>query len=153
MTLRLGRILLPATYLLGLLTAVLVAVGSTRPWARTWGEGFFGEDIEINYVNGTNGDGQVTLAIGILAVVMILWRVLRPRSGTIFLAATIVVFVVAGLVGVFNWSEVRMIAEEYRDAKYFRFGYDPGWGLILVTVAGFAGAGALTYQMWNDHFR
>ena len=153
MTLRLGRILLPATYLLGLLAAVLVVVGSTRAWARTWGEGFFGEPIEVNYANGINGDGQVTLAIGILAIAMILWRLLRPRSSTFLLAATIVVFVIAGLVGVFNWSEVRQIAEVYRDAKYFRFGYDIGWGLVLVTVAGFTGAGALAYQMWNDHFR
>ena len=153
MTLRLGRILLPATYLLGLLAAGLVAVGSTRPWARTWGEGFFGEDIEVAYVNGTNGDGQVTLAIGILAIVMILWRLLRPRSSTILLAATIVVLVVAGLVGVFNWSEVHRIPGVYQGAKYFRYGFGPGWGLILVTFAGFTGAGALAYQMWNDHFR
>ena len=152
MILRLGHILLPGTYLLGLLAAVLLIVGSIRPWARTWGEGFFDEPIEVNYVNGINGDGQVTLAIGILAIAMILWRLLRPKSNTIVLAAAIVVFVIAGLVGVFNWSEVRQIAEVYRDAKYFRFGYDIGWGLILVTFAGFTGAGALAYQMWNDHF-
>ena len=153
MTLLLGGIALPTTYLFGLLTAVLVALGSTRPWSRTSGE-FFSGDIEVTYINGTSGDGQVTLAMGILAGVLILWRLWRRKSSGIFLAAAIVVLGIAGLVGVFNWSEIEKIPGIYRGTEeYFQFGFQPGWGLIVVTVAGFAGTGVLAYQMWTDNFR
>ena len=153
MTLQLGRYLLPYTYLLGLLAAVLVAAGSALPWARHWGEGFFGEDIEFIYIYGLNGDGRVTLAMGLLAVVLVLWRLLRPRSSTVVLAATIVVLVVAGLVGVFNWSEIHRVPGVDLGAKYFRSGFDPSWGLMLVTCGGFVGGSALAYQLWKDHYR
>ena len=153
MTLRLGRIRLPATYLFGLLTAVLVVIGSTSPWLRTTGELFNG-DIEVTHVIGISGDGQATLAMGIFAGVLILWKVLRRRSSGIGLAAVILVLAIAGLVGVFNWSELHRIPRiEGQTWSYFQFYYQAGWGLIVVTCAGFAGAIAMAYQMWNDSYR
>lgn len=136
--------------------ALLVIVGSTLPWVRIWGVGFVGDDIEISYVNGISGDGQATLAIGILAAVLILWRLLGRRSSTlstVVLCTSVVVLIIAGLVGVFNWSELKRIPGEDRGTDYFQYGFQLGAGLVMVTVAGLVGAGALIYQLWNDHFR
>lgn len=121
-----------------------------------WAVGFVGEDVHAFYINGISGDGRVTLVLGILAAVLILWRLLRRRSSTwstIVQSAAIVILVIAGLVGVFNWSELDEVSGADLGAKYLRYGFQPGWGLILVTVTGFTGAAALAYQIWRDHFR
>lgn len=147
---------LSAPELFGLLAAALVIVGSIGPWARMWAVGFVGEDVHAFYINGISGDGRVTLVLGILAAVLILWRLLRRRSSTwstIVQSAAIVILVIAGLVGVFNWSELDEVSGADLGAKYLRYGFQPGWGLILVTVTGFTGAAALAYQIWRDHFR
>ena len=156
MEVKLGSRSLPATELFGLLTAVLVIIGSMTTWVCTWGEGFVENDIELVCVNGTNGDGRVTLALGILAAVLVLWRLLRPRSttlSTIVLCTTIVVLAIAGLFGVLNWSELSNFPGVYHGARHFAIGYQPGWGLIVMTVSGLTGACALAYQVWRDHFR
>ena len=121
-----------------------------------WAVGFAGEDVDALYINGISGDGRVTLVLGILAAVLILWRLLRRRASTwstIVQSAAIVILVIAGLVGVFNWSELDEISGADLGVEYLRYGFQPGWGLILVTVTGFTGAASLAYQIWNDHFR
>jgi hypothetical protein len=157
MTLRLGRMSLRAPELIGLLAALLVVIGSIGPWVRTVGEFFVGDEIEVTYAYGIKDDnGQVALVLGILVGVIVLWRLLSRRSttaSTIGLAVAIVLLVVAGLVGVFNWSEARYVTGVYQGAKYFTYEYHAAWGLIILTFAGFTGAGALAYRMWNDHFR
>lgn len=156
MEIKLGNRSLPTPELFGLLTAVLVIIGSVSAWVRIWGVGFVGDEIEIINVHGTIGDGRVTLALGILAAVLITWRLLRQRASTwstIGQTTTIVILVIAGLVGVFNWSELNKIPGLDHGSKFFQYGFQPGWGLILVTVAGLTGAAALTYQMRNEHFR
>ena len=156
MNVKLGNRSLPTAELFGLLSALLVIVGSAGAWVRIWGVGFVGDEVEIIYVNGTIGDGRVTIALGILAAVLIIWRLLRQRSSTwstIVQAATIVILIIAGLVGVFNWSELNKIPGLDHGSKFFQYGFQPGWGLILLTIAGLAGAGALVYQMWQEHYR
>ena len=156
MKLEVGRLSLPAAELFGLLTAVLVILGSTNPWTRMWAVGFVGDDIDIIYVNGIVGDGQATLVMGILAGVLMICRLFSRRSttwSTVALSASIVVLLVIGLVGVFNWGELDRISGKDLGVEYLRYGFQPGWGLILVTVAGFTGAGALAYQIWDEHFR
>ena len=156
MEVKLGSRSLPAPELFGLLTALLVIIGSASAWVRIWGVGFVGDEVEIINVNGTIGDGRVTLALGILAATVLLWRLFRRRSttlSTIALGATIVILVITGLVGVFNWSELNKIPGLDYGSKFFQYGFQPGWGLILVTVAGLTGAATLAYQMRNDHFR
>ena len=151
-----NRLSLHAPELLGLLAAVLVIVGSTGPWTRMWAVGFVGDHVDIIYVSGLTGDGRVTLVLGIVAAVLITWRLLRRRSSTwstMLQCAAIVILVVTGLVGVFNWSELDDISGADLGVKYLRYGFQPGWALILATVTGFAGAIALSYQLWDDHFR
>ena len=163
MATRLGPIPLPVPDVLGLFAAALVAFGSTRPWARVWGVGFSTDDIEVTYVNGMDGgsaDAQATLVFGVIACIVILWRLIRPRSSGIVLGAAILVLAVAGLVGMLNWFDSGSTATfgawripGDQCAEYFQCGYQAGWGLIVVTFAGFAGAGALTYQLWYDQLR
>ena len=156
MEVKLGNRSLPTPELFGLLTAVLVIFGSVGAWVRIWGVGFVGDEVEIINVSGTIGDGRVTLALGILAAAIVLWRLFRRRSTTLSttaLGAAIVILVISGLVGVFNWSELNKIPGLDHGSKFFQYGFQPGWGLILVTVAGLTGAASLAYQMRNDHFR
>ena len=151
-----NRISLPIPELFGLLAAALVIVGSLFPWARMWAEEFVGQDVDIIYISGMNGDGRVTLGLGILAAILVLWTILRRRSSTwstVVHSTAIVILVVVGLVGVFNWSELDDISGVDLGVKYLRYGFQPGWGLILLTVSGFTGAVALAYQVWSDHFR
>jgi hypothetical protein len=155
MTLRLGRMSLPVPDLIALLAAVLVVIGSTAPWATRWGE-YFDGTTDVVYVNGTNGDGQVSLALGILAGVLILSRLswLRPSTAsTIALAGAILLFVVSGLIGVFSWSEISHFPGVRPGAEYFSHEFGAAWGIMVVTAAGFVGAAALAYRMWKDHFR
>ena len=147
---------LPAPELFGLLAAVLVIVGSMSPWVRMWAVGFVGSQVDIIYVSGMSGDGRVTLVLGILAAVLATSRLTRLGSNTWSTkvqSAGVVILVIAGLVGVFNWSELDRISGRDLGVNYLRYGFQPGWGLILVSVSGFAGAAALVYQIWNDHFR
>ena len=156
MEVKFGSRSLPTPELYGLFTALLVIAGSVGAWVRIWGVGFVGDEVEIINVNGTIGDGRVTLALGILAAALIFWRLFRRRSTTfttIALGVAIVILIIAGLVGVFNWSELNKIPGLDHGSKFFQYGFQPGWGLILVAVAGLTGAAALTYQMRNDHFR
>ena len=155
MTLRLGRMSLPVPDLIALLAAVLVVIGSTRPWATRWGE-YFDGTTDVVYVNGTNGDGQVSLALGILAAVLILARLfwLRPSTAsTIALAGSIILLVVSGLIGVFSWSEISHFPGVRPGAEYFSHEFGAAWGIMVVTAAGFVGAAALAYRMWRDYFR
>ena len=157
MMLRLGPMSSRVPDLIGLLAALLVAIGSIGPWVRTVGQFFVGDEIEITYAYGIRDDnGQVTLALGILVGVIVLWRLLSRRSTTattIGLVVAIVLLVIASLAGLFNWSEARYVTGVYQGAKYFTYEYQAAWGLIILTFAGFIGAGALAYQMWKDHFR
>ncbi len=153
---KLGSRILPPAELFALLAALLVVVGSIGAWVRIWGIGFVGDEVQVIYIYGTIGDGRVTLALGLLAMVFILWKLLSQRSNTwitIAQTATVVILVISGLVGVFNWSELHKVSDVDHGARLFQYTFQPGWGLVLLTVAGLTGACALVYQIWLDHFR
>lgn len=143
----------PVPLLVAAVTAVLVAVGSTGPWARVLGETYVNDEIEVFSVRGTVGDGMATLALGILAGVLILWRLVRTHSSGFVLGAAIVVLVVVVVVGMLNWLDVSHMPGVSEPGRYFRTGARAAWGLIVVTLAASAGVSALAYQLWNDELR
>lgn len=143
----------PMPLLVAAVTTVLVAVGSTGPWARVLGEKYVNDEIEVFSVRGTVGDGIATLALGILAGVLILWRLVRTRSSGFVLGAAIVLLVVVIVVGMLNWLDVSHIPGVDQHGRYFQTGARAAWGLIVVTLAALAGVGALAYQLWNDELR
>jgi hypothetical protein len=145
--------LLPVPLLIAAVTIVLVAVGSTGPWARVFGEKYVNDEFEVLSVKGTVGDGMATLALGILAGVLILWRLVRTHSSGFVLGAAIVVLVVVVVVGMLNWLDVSHMPGVDQHGKYFRAGARAAWGLMVVTLAAFAGVSALAYQLWNDELR
>ena len=144
---------LPVPLLVAAVTTVLVAVGSTGPWARVLGEKYVNDEIEVFSVRGTVGDGMATLALGILAGVLILWRLVRTHSSGFVLGAAIVVLVVIVVVGMLNWLDVSHMPGVDQHGRYFRTGARAAWGLIVVTLAALAGVSALAYQLWNDELR
>lgn len=144
---------LPAPLLVAAVTSVLVAVGSIGPWARVLGEKYVNGEIEVFAVRGTVGDGLATLALGILAGVLILWRLVRAHSSGFVLGAALVVLVVVVVVGMLNWLDASHMPGVDQPGRYFRTGARAAWGLIVVTLAALAGVGALAYQLWDDELR
>ncbi len=143
----------PVPLLVAAVTTVLVAVGSTGPWARVLGEKYVNDEIETWSVRGTVGDGMGTLALGILAGVLILWRLVRSHSSGFVLGAAIVMLVVVVVVGMLNWLDVSHMPGVDQHGRYFRTGVRAAWGLIVVTLAALAGVSALAYQLRNDELR
>lgn len=85
---------LPLIPLFAAAAALLVVVGSMGPWAR----------VLFISVNGTDGDGAITLVLGILAGLLAVVRLARPAMrGVMFVAG--LAFLGAAAVGV--WGDGR----------------------------------------------
>ena len=113
---------IPTAVILILICGAFVILGSVGPW-RTIGP--VGE-------SGMDRNGVYTMVLGASVVVLSAvslraWSVLRA-------AGAIVLCVVCGAIGAYDWMDVAG-----REEGFFRPQVDPGWGVIVTTVAGFAG--------------
>jgi hypothetical protein len=117
--------------------ALLVVVGSLGPWARVW----------FITANGTDGDGIITLLLGVAAGFFTIVRLARPGPGVGMMALAGLALLAAGVIGAIDWNDVAGITsetEEYGDLVQV------GWGLVLMTIAGFAGAGLAFVQLFRE---
>ena len=122
------------------ISAVLVCVGSIGPWAS----------VLFISVSGTKGDGQITLLLGLVALILVAVYVLssrRPRP-----AWPLILIVLAGLgagaTGAYDWADLqRAVSDAESEDNIFSATISVEWGLVLMTVAGFslALAGFITY--------
>lgn len=95
----------------GLGSAVAIVIGSLGPWAT------FGPFSK----GGTDGDGVLTLILGIAAVAFIManrWMVF-----------VLILAVLSAAIGIFDTIDVSSAGNEFVSPS-------PGWGVILVAIAG-----------------
>ena len=110
--------------------AVLVVVGSFGTWAT----------FLVFHVAGTSGDGWITFVLGAAAGIVLLAELVRPGGQPLLLiAAAGLALGAAGVVGVYDWVNVAAIPDA--DTELFgTLSIQVGWGLVLVTIAGWGGA-------------
>jgi hypothetical protein len=104
--------------------ALLVVIGSTGPWARV---AFFTKD-------GTDGDGVVTLILGLVAGVAAVIRMFQPTARAWLHGVILISLALSGVVGIIDWVDLERVAGESE------IPVEPAWGIVLTTVAGVAGA-------------
>jgi hypothetical protein len=105
--------------------AGLIVIGSLLPWVRLE-ESPFGPES----VSGTSGDGQITIALGILALVFA--ALAFGPSARFWYAVCVMVFGgIAALVAGYDWINLSRVAS----AKYSLYGgLSVGWGLIVCAI-------------------
>ncbi len=110
----------------GLIAAVVILIGSVLPWATV--SSLFGSAS----VNGTDGDGVITLILAIgIGVLLGLWR-----RGTA-IAATVLGAIVV-VVALYDLADVANVADELGGLG----DVSPGVGLVLVLLGGLAATAA-----------
>ena len=131
----------PLLLLLGGAAALLVVVGSLGPWAQVFGFA----------VNGTSADGVLTLIGAIAAGVLLLVAVRRPSRRMPFLVVAALFLAGSDLVGLIDWVHVETRPEIHNELGDF----DPtvASGLVMTTLAGWAGAAFLALQLAADASR
>ena len=94
-------------------------------------------------INGTSGDGKLTLILGIGIAIAMLLTLSHPRLGYILtILESILVIVIAGD----NWNNISDLVDG--NIKYVVI--DVKWGLYLVLVGGCMALGsAIIYLAWN----
>lgn len=113
------------------ISAALVCVGSIGPWAS----------LLFISVSGTKGDGQITLVLGLAALILVAVYALtsrRPRP-----AWPLILIVLAGLgaggTGAYDWANLqRAISDAESEDNIFSATISVEWGLVLMTIAGFS---------------
>jgi TRAP-type C4-dicarboxylate transport system permease small subunit len=108
--------------------AILVVVGSIGPWAG----------IAFITANGTEGDGRITLVLGLAAGVAALVSFARPRDRRI-LAIPAVLFAVAAGIGIYDWNNLDSIVT-INDIEIPFVDVEARWGLIVMTLSACVGA-------------
>ena len=105
-----------------------VIIGSLGPWARVF----------VETINGISGDGQMTLFLGVFAGAITLLEVIRHNRSHARYISMMIAFLLASLVGVNAWLNVRTTIEQSN------LNASVGWGLQLMTNTALAG-GAVAY--------
>ena len=144
---------LPFTVILGLAASALVAITSNQTWARVTAESYVGDEIKRSSINGNIGDGEITLALSLAAVVLILVRLISPRITGFVLLAAVICLLVSAVTGMLNWTGIDQIPNGCKPGECFRPEMAVGWGLVTVTFASALGMASLAYQLWYDELR
>ena len=147
----------PLPLLISLVTAILVIVGSVNSWADVRNEAYFGGQIRITSVNGTDADGYVTLAAGTLTLLFLLWRLARRHSIFLAVGGSVVLLLISGILGVTNLMDMSASSGAFSaynlpslGGAFIRTQVDVGWGLIVVTVSSWAGLTSAVYQFRKE---
>jgi hypothetical protein len=132
------RLNVPILAALTAIAALLVLVGSIGPWATV---------LDLKTMSGMDtSDGAITLVAGIVAGVFTLLRVARPDRRTALMAVAFVAFLVAALLGLIDWLDLRDmvgVTDLEQDPFFGEIADDiavnVGWGLVMLTVSAIAG--------------
>lgn len=109
--------------------ALAIIIGSFGPWARVW----------VVTANGLDGDGKITIVLGILALVGVLTRVRQPDRRAWISIGLVGGFGVAAAIGGYDWSNIDSALSDLEDNP-FAANASVGWGLQLLTISAVIGA-------------
>jgi len=117
------------SYWIALGAAGAIVIGSISPWATALGG--------IVNVNGTAGDGKITLILALVALVC-LWAYWQGRVGLAAVVIVILVGLVVFGVGIYDVVNIENSVDTSEKSGLFAGVdlVDIGWGLWLVVVAG-----------------
>lgn len=128
------------------LSALFVCIGSLGPWAK----------VLFITANGLDGDGWITLLAGLAALAgfaVYLRSQNRPRPAWP-LVLILVAGIVAGATGAYDWSRIQRVVSDSPskdDPFNFSSAVSVGWGLVLVTLAGFSLAFSVVAMFLRRH--
>lgn len=122
----------PVAGYLALGGALAVVVGSFGPWVSI--RLFFTELT----TRGTDADGQITVALGAISLVLLLLR-LVGRLGRWAAWLAVGLLGVTSLIGVVDWVDSRNHVSGLDGNNEFGVSGSVGWGLILVTLGAIVG--------------
>lgn len=105
--------------------ALLVVIGSFAPWAR----------VVFITVNGTDGDGVLTMILGIAAGIGAVVRIARPAAHRWLAWMLLVLFGLAAAIAIYDWANLSRVTDD--DAI---FKIEVGWGLPVLALSALAGA-------------
>lgn len=154
-----GRLPAAAPLLITAVAAVLVVISSLGPWARVSTEAYVGAGAGGVTVRGIAVDGVITLVLGALATVLLVWRLARPQLPGYLLAVALVLLITSGVLATTNWLDLGNASGDFSSDRlpaaapgYIRTGVGVAWGLIITTCASWAGVAAGVYQLRKEHF-
>lgn len=110
------------------LCALGLIIGSFGPWAKVW----------VVTTGGLDGDGKITIVLGILALVGIFSRVRQPNGRSWITYGLVAAFGIAAAVGAYDWNTVGDAIGALEDNP-FAANASVGWGLQLMTISAVVG--------------
>lgn len=123
------------------LCAIGVVIGSIGPWAKIW----------IVTADGLDGDGQITVVMGLAALVGLFLRMREPLQRSWIVYGLVVVMGIAALIGGYDWQNIDNAIGELDDNP-FATNASVAWGLQLMTITAVIGT-AVAFAEALDHFR
>ena len=113
--------------------AVLVIIGSLRPWVSIVAP-FVGSIT----VSGTKGDGKITLVCGVTATVLLAFLVTSRQDSVLLGIGATIALGIAALVGINAWQNLGANIADVSDEEFAVLAR-VGWGLQALTVGAVVG--------------
>lgn len=110
----------PATYWIALAAGAFILIGSLAPWATALGG--------LVKVNGTDGDGAITLILALVAMAGLVYYQRNP-SRRVALAVVVLIGLATLGIGIYDLVNIENIVSGSSGLV------SAGWGLWLVVVA------------------
>lgn len=114
-----------------MLFAAGVILGSVGPWVTVW----------FATINGTAGDGQISLILGAVAGLLMLVDLYNKQWSRFLAGATLLCFIGAGGIGLYHWINFVEAAAETSGLAQL------SWGLPLLTLSAAAGGLVAVFQL------
>jgi hypothetical protein len=113
----------------------LISIGSISPWAT----------LGPFKVDGTNGDGKITLFIAIIGLVTAIASMARPTA--LALVALMFLSLACFGVGLYDWIHLTSVIQNTQPTIFGSASV--GWGLEVVTLGGAIGAILTIRAIWS----
>lgn len=123
------------------ITVAGLIIGSFGPWVTTF----------IANASGLNGDGKITLALGLAQLVALVIGGIRGPLGTQRALAAFAVGAAAAVVAIYDWAHIAKASTVHNEGGFLD-GIQiaqPGWGVQMVAVAGCGLALCAATVLWH----